>query len=202
VGVRAAGALAVYIGLVAALCLLLIAGLYVLVAVVGRVPLRRFARAAAPAQAVAFSTRSSLAALPALVDASRSALALPPTVVGFFIPLAMATFRVGASVGIGTGTLFIARLYGVPLGAPQLALVAVAAVLLSFGIPGVPGAVILVIAPVLEAVGVPAAGVGVLLAIDAVPDMFRTLTNVTAHLAGAVVVARGEPAEGSTADAH
>jgi Na+/H+-dicarboxylate symporter len=67
-------------------------------------------------------------------------------------------------------------------------------VLLSFGVPGVPGGVILVIAPVLDAVGVPPAGVGVLLAIDAVPDMFRTLTNVTADLAAAVVVARGEPA--------
>jgi proton glutamate symport protein len=195
-GVGAVGALATYVALVAALCLVLVAGLYAIAVLVARVPLPRLVRAAARAQAVAFSTRSSLAALPAVIDGARVGLRLPPPVVGLVVPLAMAMFRVGASVGIGTATLFVARLYGVDLSAAALATVAVAATLLSFSVPGVPGGVILVIAPVLDAVGVPAAGLGVLLAIDALPDMFRTLTNVTGHLVAATLVARGEPARG------
>ena len=88
------------------------------------------------------------------------------------------------TIAVVTSTVFLARLYGVALAPGQLAAVAASSVLLSFSVPGVPGGVILVIAPVLASVGIPAEGVGVLLAIDVIPDMFRTLTNVTADAAG------------------
>jgi Na+/H+-dicarboxylate symporter len=90
-----------------------------------------------------------------------------------------------------TSTLFLARVYGVPITPAQVASVAVSGVLLSFSIPGIPGGVFLVIVPVLAGLGIPVEGVGILLAVDVVPDMFRTATNVTADMVAAVVVSRG-----------
>lgn len=188
-GLAAAGALAYYIGAVAVVCLTLIAAATVLAVVVGRVAPRAFLRAAAPAQAVAFSSRSSLAALPVLVEGGER-LRFPTTLTAFFLPLAVATFRLGAVPAVVLGSLFLARLYGVVLAPTQVATIAVSAVLLSFSVPGVPGGSILVMAPVLASVGIPAAGMGILLAIDTAPDMFRTMTNVTGDIAAGAVLAR------------
>ncbi|MEO9251567.1 MAG: dicarboxylate/amino acid:cation symporter [Gemmatimonadaceae bacterium] len=176
--------------LVAAACFVYICALYALAVVVGRVPLVKFARAIAPAQIVGFSSRSSLASLPAMIEAGEAQLSLPPAVTGFLLPLAVSTFKLGATIAITTSSLFLARLYGVPITPAQLASIAISAVLLSFSVPGIPGGVLLVMVPVLTSVGIPAEGIGVLLAVDVIPDMFRTLTNVTADMVAAVIIAR------------
>jgi proton glutamate symport protein len=106
------------------------------------------------------------------------------------LPLAVSTFKLGATIAIVTSTLFLARLYGVPLASGQLISIAVSAVLLSFSIPGIPAGVMLVMIPILASVGIPAEGIGILLAVDVIPDMVRTLTNVTADMVAAVIVAR------------
>jgi Na+/H+-dicarboxylate symporter len=66
----------------------------------------------------------------------------------------------------------------------------VTATLLSFSVPGIPSASLFLLSPVLVEHGIPPEGVGILIALDAVPDMFKTLANVTAHLGSAVIVAR------------
>jgi Na+/H+-dicarboxylate symporter len=116
------------------------------------------------------------------------------------LPLAVATFRISVTVAISVGTLFLAQLAGVELSVAQRVSVAATAVLLSLGVPGVPGGVFLVLAPVLTSVGVPAEGVGLLLAVDAIPDAARTLTNVTGHLAITAIVGRSEMAEAHAAE--
>jgi len=189
-GLAAAGALAYYLAVVAAVCIALIVASMAVAAIFGRIPLRALLRAAAPAQAVAFSSRSSLASLPALVQGAER-LDFPPSVTAFFLPLAVATFRLGAVTALVLGPLFLARLYGIEITPPQLATIALSSVLLSFSVPGIPGGSVLVIAPVLASAGIPTAGLGVLLAIDTAPDMFRTLANVTADMAAAVILARG-----------
>ncbi len=189
-GAAAAGALAGYVVLTIALCLVINAGMYAAAVTLGRVAPAAFARAAAPAQAVALGTRSSLAALPAMLRGAEQHLALPPASVAMLLPLAVATFRISVTVAIIVGTLFLARLAGVELTAAQQLGVGATAVLLSVGVPGVPGGVFLVMAPVLTSVGIPAAGVGLLLAVDPITDAFRTLTNVTGHLALTAIVGR------------
>ena len=191
-GLSAIGALAAYVvlvSLVAAAFSALV--LYPAAALGGRVSLRQFARAALPAQAVAFSSRSSLAALPALIDGARTKLRLPEEIPSFFIPLAVVLFRVGATCGLTTGALFLARVYGVSVSSTQLATVVATAVATSFSIPGIPGGSIIAMVPVLTAVGLPIEGIGILLGVDTIPDMFRTTANVTGQLAAAVIVARG-----------
>jgi proton glutamate symport protein len=194
-GLSAVGALATYVVLVSlAVIVFSLLVLYPAAALFGGVSIRDFAKAAAPAQAVAISARSSLAALPALMDAARTKLNLPEEVAGFFLPLASATFRVGATLGLTTGCVFIARLYGVDISGAQLGTILLTAIITSFSIPGIPGGSIIAMVPVLSSVGLPVEGVGILLGVDTIPDMFRTAANVTGQLTAATIVSRGAPA--------
>jgi Na+/H+-dicarboxylate symporter len=164
--------------------------LYPAAVILGRVQLSAFARAAAPAQAVAFSSRSSLAALPATIEGASVGLRLPEEIVSFFLPLAASMFRVGAAMAQVVGVLFLARLYDVPLGAGGMLAILATVVLTTFTVPGVPAGAIIVMAPVLHAAGVPVEGLGVLLGVDTIPDMFRTTANVTGWLGAGSVLAR------------
>lgn len=197
-GADVVGALGLYVGLQVALLFASMLVMYPIAAILGRTPMRRFARAAAPAQVVAMSTRSSFAALPAGLDGARRVLGIQAEVAGFVMPLAVAIFRYTAPIQWIVGALFVARLYGVEFGAPQLLTVTVASVLLNATVPGIPSGGLLVQAPVYAAVGLPVEGLAILIAVDLVPDVFRTTGNVTAHLAAAAVLdarqaARGHP---------
>jgi Na+/H+-dicarboxylate symporter len=190
-GISAIGALAGYVVLVSLLAIVFaIVVLYPMAAVMGRVSVVEFARAALPAQAVAISSRSSLAALPAMIEGARERLKLPDEITSFLLPLAASVYRVGAALGQTTGVIFIAQLYGVTLSVPQLATVALTAVATSFSVPGIPGGSIVIMAPVLMAAGLPVEGIGILLGADTIPDMFRTTLNVTGHLAAATALGR------------
>ena len=194
-GLSAAGALITYIGVVSLLSSLLIALLYPVAVLGGRVKLGVFARAILPAQAMAFSGRSSLASLPAMITASRDTLGLPPQIAGFLIPLLTATYRIGAGVGQTVPIVFISHLYGIPLGPTQLATIALTAVVVSFSVPGIPGGTIIAMVPVLMAAGLPIEGAGIMLGVDTIPDMFRTTANVTGDMTAAVVLGAREKDE-------
>ncbi|AHG87929.1 sodium:dicarboxylate symporter [Gemmatirosa kalamazoonensis] len=188
-GAAAAGAVASYVVITAAATtLFMLLVLYPAAVVLGRVPLGRFARAALPAQAVAFSSRSSLAALPAMIETARTRLALPEAVTTFLLPLAAATFRVGGAVGQTIGALFLARLYGVTLDVEAMLAIVATVVVMTFSIPGVPAGSVIAIVPVLLAAGIPVEGLGILIGVDTIPDMFRTTTNVTGDLVAATIV--------------
>lgn len=192
-GLSALGALAGYTVIVCGISTLYCATvLYPAAALLGRRPLAECARAWLPPQAVAFSTRSSMAALPAAIEVSRDRLRLPASIHGFLIPLAASVFRPGAGVGQVLGALFIARLYGVPIGMGGLAAIAATAIVTSFSVPGIPGGAMIAMVPVLMVVNLPVEGVGILLGVDTVLDMFRTTTNTTGHLSAALVLAHGE----------
>jgi Na+/H+-dicarboxylate symporter len=192
-GVAAAGALVGYIAIIAVICTVFgLLVIYPVTAIVGRVSIARFARGALPAQAVAISARSSLASLPAMMEGARTRLGLPDQVTSFFLPLAASTFRVGGALGLTTGVLFIAKLYGVELSLVDVGNVIVTVVLTTFSVPGIPAGSIIVMVPTLMAAGLPVAGMGILLGADTIPDMFRTATNVTGDMAAAVMLSRGE----------
>ncbi len=200
-GVAAAGALVTYIALVCGVTVVFtVIVLYPLAVVFGGVSLRTFAWAAFPAQAVAFSSRSSLAALPALLESARDRLRMPAPMASFLLPLAVTLFRCGAAIGQPIGALFVARLYGVTLGPSQLLAVVVTTIVTNFSIPGIPGGSIIMIVPVLLAAGVPPDGVGLLLGVDTIPDMFRTTANVTGDTVAAVILAKHAPRDVTAAE--
>jgi proton glutamate symport protein len=193
-GLAAAGALVGFIILVSALSVAFMAlVLYPAAAVGGRVPLGAFARAIAPSQAVAFSSRSSLAALPAMIEAAETRLGFPPEISRFLLPLSASTFRAGSGVGLTVSVLFVARLYGVDLSVAQMATVIATVLLTSFSVPGIPNGSIIAMVPILVAARIPVEGIGILLSIDTIPDMFRTTTNVTGHMTAAAILSRSRP---------
>jgi len=189
-GVAAAGVLGTYVVLVASLSLALLLPLYALALTAGRTSQPRFARAVAPAQAVALSSRSSLASLPALIEGADGPLGLPRTISGFCLPLAVSAFKYCAPVTMLVGVLVAGRVYGIALPTARLVQAAILSVLMSFAVPGVPGGGLLVAAPIFAATGVPMEMIGMLLAADTLADMFRAMANVTADLAVATVLSR------------
>ncbi len=195
-GLAAAGALAYYVAVTAIAQTLFLLLLYPIAAVAGRIPVARFGRAVLPAQAVAFASSSSLASLPALIDGADRGLRLPATVTSVVLPLAVSTFKVCAPVLWLIAAIFLGHLYGVPLGTAQLLVIAVTALLTSFSTPGVPHGWLLVISPLVVTMGIPPEGIGLLIAVDAVPDIFATATNVTGDMAAAAIVSRKVPDDG------
>lgn len=186
-----AGAVGYYVVVYSLACIVVTALLYPVAAIGGAIPLRRFARAALPAQLIAFSSSSSIASLPALIDTAEKNLDMPPRVRGFVLPLAVSTFKIAAPVSWTIGALFVGRFYGVELHARELAIIAFATVFLAFAVPGVPRGAFLMLTPLFTAIGLPVEGIGILIAIDAIPDLFATVLNVTGDLTAAVLVTRG-----------
>jgi Na+/H+-dicarboxylate symporter len=187
-GAGAAGALGLYVALTCALFLIATLLLYPVAVLAGRVRFTSFASAIAPAQAVALSTRSSLASLPAMVDVADKRLFLPTTVSGFVLPVAVSTFKMSTPITHISGALFLSQLYGVPLSAIQILTIASLGVVLSLSAPGVPSASLYIMVPVLVSLGIPAEGVGILIALDVLPDVVKTIMNVTADLTAATVI--------------
>ena len=191
-GFSAAGALLSYILLAALLTLTVLAVLvYPATVLLGGIPLGRLIRACAPAQAVALSSRSTMASLPAMIDASRR-LGVAERVTVFVVPLAASMLRVGSAVGQTVAVLFAARLFNVTIAPLHLAAILIVTVLTTFTVPGIPGGSIVVMVPILLAANVPADAVGILLGADAIPDMFRTMANVTGGIAASAIVGRSE----------
>lgn len=192
-GLDAARAIGWYLVVSNGLQVVAIAAMYPLVRAVTGIPMRTFGQALAPAQGIAFSARSSLAALPTLIERAETVLRLPAALRTFFLPLAASVFRLGSAVGITVGVLFIAALYGVEISTTGLLTIVATAAVTTFSVPGVPAGSIVAMVPVLLAANVPVAGIGVLLAVDAIADSFRTTANVTGTFAVATLLARAAP---------
>ncbi|MCU1244460.1 MAG: dicarboxylate/amino acid:cation symporter, partial [Acidobacteria bacterium] len=191
-GGRAAGMMGAFILLVCVELALFIVLLYPLTAMAGRTSMRDFARAAAPAQLVAISTMSSIAALPALIQGGLDHLRLPPRVSGFVLPLSVSIFKLNRTVSATAKLLFLAHVYGMQLSAGTLAVFMVSVILLSFGTVGVPqGGQAFTTLPAYLAAGIPAEGVILLEATAIAPDMLKTLLNVTGDMSVAALLSRG-----------
>lgn len=188
-GIALAGAMVYYVLALSALLVLVALLLYPVASMLGRLHIGAFTRAVFPAQAVALGSSSSLASLPALVEGARR-LGLPVQISGFVLPLAVSTFKIATPINWLLGVSFLARLYGVTLGSGTMMAIAITAVVLSFTIPGVPQGAVLLIAPLAANYGIPPEGVALLIAMDTIPDLVATMTNVTGDLAAGTVIAR------------
>jgi Na+/H+-dicarboxylate symporter len=188
------GAFGWYIAILCTMYLCATALMYPIAVIAGRERLRRFAAAIVPAQAVAASTQSSLASLPAMIESSRERLGHPLSVTSLVLPMAVSLFRITSPIQYMGVACFIAWAYGVDLSAAQLAAGAALAVVISMGSVGLPGQVSFMATnmPVTQAMGLPVEPLGLLLALDTIPDVFATLGNVTGDLTATTVVAKGQ----------
>ncbi|MBC7496047.1 MAG: cation:dicarboxylase symporter family transporter [Sphingomonadaceae bacterium] len=185
-GLGAGSALASYVGTQLAVTGVLGTAMYALAAFGGRVPVVSFARAALEPQAVAASTQSSLAALPAMLAAvGRLTGDKPASAPSAVLPLAVALFRLAAPASIVIVTLATAHLYGTHLAPARLATVAGLAILGTLIIAGLPNQTTFfaAYAPPLLAAHLPVDLLPLFLAVDVICDIGYTMTNVTADLA-------------------
>jgi Na+/H+-dicarboxylate symporter len=195
-GANVLGAIGFYFMVNIVLHLIAVVAIYVFIAVNGRVPVRQFLRALVPASVVGMGTRSSLASLPAMVKGATDVLALPPTATGFVLPLCASVFKLTSAIYWPVGALFIAKLYGIDLSTANLLLVSASSIVLNFSTPGIPSGGMLLQVPLYASIGLPVEGIGILIALDTLPDMFKTLLNVTSDMMVAVMTtAQGGGAE-------
>ncbi len=169
--------------------LLFIAAVYLpSVALIARLSPVRFLRAAYPSMLMGFSATSSMAALPNMIDAADRDLQIPRPISGFVLPLGASINRAGSALFQAIAVVFIARLYGIPFGFGHMFQAGAAVFLASLTVASVPSGGVISLFPAFQATGLPVAGLGILMGLDRISDMFRTMTNVTGHLASAVVV--------------
>jgi len=183
-GVAAIGALAHYIVLVSTCGAVFLLLAYPLAAVIARKPLGRFAAAVLPAQVVAISTQSSLASLPTMLASCRR-LGVATTTAEFVLPLAVTIFR-ATSPAMNVGVvIYAAHLAGVELHPGAIAAGVFVAFLTTFGSVSLPGTVSFIAstAPIAAAMGVPLWPLAVLVAVEMLPDIMRTVGNVTMDVA-------------------
>jgi len=189
-GTNLAGAVVFFIVAHGAVLVVIGALLYVAARIGGGVPWAEFARATLPAQIVALSTRSSVASLPAMIDGAQRVLRIPPEIVGVALPLGVSLFRVNTPASWIISGLFIGKLYGVSLSLGAVATIGIASIPMSLSVPGIPSGGLFILAPLFVAVGLPVEGIGILIALDAIPDVFKTVVIVTGHMASTSILAR------------
>ncbi|MBC7166660.1 cation:dicarboxylase symporter family transporter [Phenylobacterium sp.] len=189
-GLGAAGVLAQYVVMVTSVTAAIALLPYGLILLTRRSRLADFIRATAPVQALAFSTQSSLACLPVMLEKAQDDLRVPPRVAGVVLPLAVAIFRLSSPVANLAVAVFVAHLYGLSPSFAQFAAAVAVAFVISIGTVGLPGqaSFFASIAPICVALGVPVEILAVLLAVEVIPDIFRTVGNVTADMAVTVVL--------------
>ncbi|RUO21171.1 dicarboxylate/amino acid:cation symporter [Aliidiomarina iranensis] len=153
----------------------------------------QFFRAIFPTQLIAYSTSSSFGTLPSTLKTTTERLGVEKKYASFSLPLG-ATINMDGCGGIypAIAAIFIAHLYGIPLGVMEYGIIMLTATLASIGTAGVPGSAMVMLTVTLSAVGLPLEGIAFIAAIDRIIDMMRTATNVTGDMAVSLVVAKSE----------
>jgi Na+/H+-dicarboxylate symporter len=140
---------------------------------------------------VAFSTASSEAAYPRMLEAL-DRFGVPPRIASFVLPLGYSFNLDGSMIYMTFASIFIAQAYGIDMSLGQMVTMLLVLMVTSKGIAGVPRASLVVIAATLPMFNLPEAGLLLILAIDHFLDMGRTATNVIGNAVASAVIARWE----------
>jgi proton glutamate symport protein len=167
------------------------------VALLFRVPLRRFVRAVRSPALIAFSTTSSEAALP-LAMQSMEAIGVPRRIVAFVMPTGYSFNLDGSTLYLAVASIFVAQAAGVSMTLSNQVYMMLTLMITSKGVAAVPRAALVILAGTLATFGLPLEGVAIILGVDALMDMARTSTNLIGNCLATVVMARlegefGEP---------
>ena len=190
-GGSAFGALAHYVIIVSAVGVVIWLAAWPLARIGAGIGFIRFTRAVAPSQAVALSTQSSLASLPAMLRGAAS-LDIPVAASGVVLPMAVAVFRAtGPAMNLAVA-IYVAYWFGYELTPAMLAIGVAAAATTTMGAPGIPGQASFVtsIAPICLAMGLPIEPLALLIAVEVLPDIVRTLGNVANDVAATATAAK------------
>jgi len=195
VGASAGGAafagLGHYIVLISVIGILVTLWAYPIGAIWGRAGFGTFSKAMIAPQSVAISTRSSLASLPAMLAAAR-VIGVRDQVADVTLPLSVALFRATGPAMNTAVAFYVAHWLGYEPSMTQIIAATAVGAVMSYGAISLPGEVSFIssIAPIAMALGVPIAPLALLVAVEMVPDIFRTLGNVSMDVAVTTAVDR------------
>ena len=161
------------------------------VKLLGGVSPLEFFKGMAPAMMMAFSSASSVGALPFNLECTER-LGARREVASFVLPLGATINMDGTAIYQGVCAVFIATAYGVSLSLGDMVTIVLTATLASIGTAGVPGAGMVMLAMVLQSVGLPIEGIALVAGIDRVFDMGRTTVNITGDAACTIIVSKME----------
>lgn len=161
------------------------------VALLFKVPLRRFIRAVRSPALIAFSTTSSEAALP-LAMQSMEAIGVPRRIVAFVMPTGYSFNLDGSTLYLAIASVFVAQAAGHPMTLTSQVLMMLTLMITSKGVAAVPRAALVILSGTLATFGLPLEGVAIILGVDALMDMARTSTNLVGNCLATVVMAKWE----------
>lgn len=154
--------------------------------------IRGFLKGIWPVMTIAFSTSSSAASLPIMMETCQNRLGVSQRIVNFVLPMSITINMNGSALYQAVSAVFIAQVYGIPLTLVDQIVIVLIATLSAIGAPGVPGASFMMLVVVLTQVGIPVEGVALVLGVERILDMLRTTVNIVGDSTAAVVLANWE----------
>ncbi len=161
------------------------------VALIARVPIKKFVNAIAEPVSIAFATTSSEAALPRAMEAME-AIGVPRQIVAFVIPTGYSFNLDGTTLYLSLASVFVAQAAGIHMGLGQQLLMVFTLMLTSKGVAGVPRASLVILLGTAASFNLPVEPIFIILGIDELMDMARTSVNVIGNCLATVVIARWE----------
>ena len=171
--------------------IVLILFVFLPIAIMFRIPIRKFAMAVKEPAVIAFSTTSSEAALPRAMEVLER-LGVPRRIVSFVLPLGYSFNLDGSTLYLSLAAVFVSQAAGVQLTVGQQVTMLLTLMLTSKGVAGVPRASLVILAGTLASYGLPLEGITLILGVDELMDMARTMTNVIGNCLATVVIAKWE----------
>jgi proton glutamate symport protein len=171
--------------------LVLLVFVFLPVALIARLPIRRFLKAVAEPASIAFATSTSEAALPRAMEAMVE-FGVSRQVVAFVMPTGYSFNLDGSTLYLALSSIFVAQAAGLHLGFGKQLLIAITLMVTSKGVAGVRGAMLVILLGTVESFQLPAWPVYVIIGVDQIMDMARTTINVIGNCLATAVVARWE----------
>ncbi len=166
-------------------------GVLLPVALIVKVPIRKFLNAIAEPVSIAFATTSSEAALPRAMEAMEK-LGVPRKIVAFVMPTGYSFNLDGTTLYLSLASVFVAQAAGIDLTLEQQLLMVFTLMLTSKGVAGVPRASLVILLGTASSFGLPVEPIFIILGIDELMDMARTSVNVIGNCLATVVIAKWE----------
>jgi len=178
--------------------IIFLAGVLLPIALLFKIPVRKFISAISEPVAIAFATTSSESALPVAMERMEE-FGVPRKIVAFVMPTGYSFNLDGTTLYLTLATIFVAQISGIQLSIDKQILMVFTLMLTSKGVAAVPRASLVILLATASSFGLPIWPIYIILGIDELMDMARTSVNVIGNCLATVVIARWESFSGQTA---
>ncbi|MHC1703007.1 MAG: dicarboxylate/amino acid:cation symporter [Tenuifilaceae bacterium] len=161
------------------------------VALLFKIPVKRFIKAVSEPVTIAFATTSSESALPIAMERMEE-FGVPRKIVAFVMPTGYSFNLDGTTLYLSLATIFVAQISGIHLSIDKQLLIVFTLMLTSKGVAGVPRASLVILLGTAASFGLPTWPIYIILGIDELMDMARTSVNVLGNCLATAVIARWE----------